>query len=197
MPLPLPPPVDGERKALPGEKFLYGGLSNALSGARVPAHPARVRPMHRAASTAQPPTAASSPDQLHDRTGVTTNPMDVLKVRLQMQNELAKQLPPGAAGTPPPPPPPRPQLGLLGMARAVVAAEGPRALMNGWQASVQREMTYSSIRMGLYDEVKALIAGALNALGWSQQQRCGHCCCHYCRHYCCCCRHYCCWCCCC
>lgn len=87
--------------------------------------------------------------------GVSTNPADVLKVRLQMQNELmVAELSKATSKAPQ-----QRQLSLLQMLRGVVTAEGPAALMNGWQASVMREMSYSAIRMGLYDEVKELLAG--------------------------------------
>jgi len=51
------------------------------------------------------------------------------------------------------------QLSLVQMLRSIVHNEGPAALMSGWQASVMREMSYSAIRLGLYDEVKEVIAG--------------------------------------
>lgn len=47
----------------------------------------------------------------------------------------------------------------VSMLRTILANEGPAVLMRGWQASVMREMSYSSIRMGLYDEVKAVLQG--------------------------------------
>jgi hypothetical protein len=48
----------------------------------------------------------------------------------------------------------------IGMVRSIVNKEGPAAFLAGWQASVMRELSYSAIRMGLYDEVKELLAGA-------------------------------------
>lgn len=80
----------------------------------------------------------------------------MLKVRLQMQNELSKKPAVGAAATAVQP---QQQLSLLQMARHMMRTEGWSSLMNGWQASVMREMSYSAIRMGLYDEVKDLMAG--------------------------------------
>ncbi|KAF6264115.1 mitochondrial carrier domain-containing protein [Scenedesmus sp. NREL 46B-D3] len=81
--------------------------------------------------------------------GVGTNPADVLKVRLQMQNELG-----AAAGR---------QATGLGAAGAAAAATPPQQLgllqMLKKIASVVRELSYSAIRMGLYDEVKELLAG--------------------------------------
>jgi hypothetical protein len=68
---------------------------------------------------------------------VTTNPADVLKVRLQMQNAGVT----ASSGVQ--------QLGLVQMLQHVWKTEGISGLMAGWQASVMREMTYSAIRMGL------------------------------------------------
>lgn len=110
-----------KRDPFPGEKFLYGGMANALGG-------------------------------------LGTNPADVLKVRLQMQNELGAAAGRQAAGPAAAAAAVRPQLGLLQMLKKVVNAEGPAALMYGWQASAMRELSYSAIRMGLYDEVKELLA---------------------------------------
>jgi hypothetical protein len=45
--------------------------------------------------------------------------------------------------------------------RSILQQEGAAAFMSGWQASVMRELSYSAIRMGLYDEVKELLAGVL------------------------------------
>jgi uncharacterized membrane protein YczE len=67
--------------------------------------------------------------------GVGTNPADVLKVRLQMQNELGaaaaaaagRQAAGSAAAAA------QPQLGLLQMLKKILKAEGPAALLYGWQ----------------------------------------------------------------
>lgn len=69
---------------------------------------------------------------------VTTNPADVLKVRLQMQNAGVTAASSGVQ-----------QLGFVQMLQHVWKTEGISGLMAGWQASVMREMTYSAIRMGL------------------------------------------------
>lgn len=47
--------------------------------------------------------------------------------------------------------------------RSILRQEGPAAFMSGWQASVMRELSYGAIRMGLYDEVKELLAGVARA----------------------------------
>lgn len=74
--------------------------------------------------------------------GVCTNPADVLKVRMQMHK--------GKDGAP---------VSAISMVRSILKAEGPAAFLSGWQASVMREMSYSAIRMGLYDEIKEVLAG--------------------------------------
>ncbi|GBF88117.1 mitochondrial substrate carrier family protein [Raphidocelis subcapitata] len=82
---------------------------------------------------------------------VITNPLDVLKTQLQIQGELAGR--PGAA-----PAPPAPGGRRLGMGRtmlALVRAEGPSALMRGVAPSMLREASYSTIRYGAYDPIKA------------------------------------------
>lgn len=76
--------------------------------------------------------------------GVATNPADVLKVRMQMHK--------GVNGAP---------VSAISMVRSIIKSEGPAAFMRGWQASVMREMSYSGIRMGLYDEVKDVLAGTV------------------------------------
>jgi hypothetical protein len=70
--------------------------------------------------------------------GVGTNPADVLKVRLQMQNELGaaagrQAAGPAAAATAAAATAQQPQLGLLQMLKQIVRAEGCAALMYGWQ----------------------------------------------------------------
>lgn len=177
------------RQPYPWEKFLYGGVSNAIAA-------------------------------------VTTNPTDVLKVRLQLQNELGQQ-PQAPAPAPalapvqtslndvikanlqkqpaPKQPVPKPPvmtpsmtfpsagravvsataqqpsmsasapagsramasaigtsepMGLARMAVHMVKTEGMSGLMRGWQPSVLREMSYSAIRMGLYDPMKEVLGGA-------------------------------------
>jgi solute carrier family 25 protein 14/30 len=68
--------------------------------------------------------------------------MDLVKVRM-----VTTPMAPGA---------PRPT--FLGTARAIVAAEGVATLWTrGVAASMMREASYSSIRMGLYDPVKHLV----------------------------------------
>jgi len=78
---------------------------------------------------------------------ICTIPLDTAKVRLQIQGSQLK------AGDP------IKYKGLLGTVRAVAAEEGPLALFKGLGAGLQRQMVFASIRIGLYDEVKALYVG--------------------------------------
>eukprot|EP01114_Cavostelium_apophysatum_P002865 TRINITY_DN12562_c0_g1_i1.p1 TRINITY_DN12562_c0_g1~~TRINITY_DN12562_c0_g1_i1.p1 ORF type:complete len:307 (-),score=35.96 TRINITY_DN12562_c0_g1_i1:12-932(-) len=80
------------------------------------------------------------------------NPMDVIKVRLQLQNQLKSShglhLHTNA-----------PYHGFLHAAARIFAEEGYfGGFMKGITASILRELSYSSLRMGLYDEVKSLIS---------------------------------------
>lgn len=111
-------------------------------------------PPDRASSTCLCPVYAHSYGGLANATGgFCTNPADVLKVRMQMHIGGA---PASATAT----------------VRSILHQEGPAAFMSGWQASVMRELSYSAIRMGLYDEVKELLAGVSTRLGLSGSLSC-------------------------
>ncbi|XP_078395236.1 mitochondrial brown fat uncoupling protein 1 [Cetorhinus maximus] len=76
-----------------------------------------------------------------------TFPLDTAKVRLQIQGETA-----GSSGA---------RLaksikyhGVWGTVATMVKTEGPRSLYNGLVAGLQRQMSFASIRIGLYDSVK-------------------------------------------
>lgn len=77
-----------------------------------------------------------------------TNPIDVIKVRLQLQGELA------AAGSGP-----REYRSVLGGLAHIVRQEGLGGLFRGVAPAVLREMTYSAIRLGLYEPFKDLLGG--------------------------------------
>uniref|UniRef100_A0A8C7BZ51 Uncoupling protein 3 n=2 Tax=Neovison vison TaxID=452646 RepID=A0A8C7BZ51_NEOVI len=75
-----------------------------------------------------------------------TFPLDTAKVRLQIQGE--KQVTQAAQ---------RPQYhGVLGTILTMVRTEGPRSLYSGLVAGLQRQMSFASIRIGLYDSAKQL-----------------------------------------
>lgn len=73
-----------------------------------------------------------------------TNPIDVTKIRLQMHGE-------GAAGTA--------SLGVVKTFYRIVQAEGIAGLYRGISASLVREMSYSGIRMGMYEPTKQMLGG--------------------------------------
>lgn len=77
-----------------------------------------------------------------------TNPLDVVKVRLQLQGELSASGSKEYSGW------------LSGMAR-IVAAEGPRGLYRGLAPSLLRESTYSAMRLGLYEPFRHTFSEAL------------------------------------
>ena len=76
-----------------------------------------------------------------------TFPLDVAKVRLQIQGEGA--MTPGLVKTGLPH-----NRGMFGMIVNIVQKEGPKSLYNGLCAGLQRQMCFASVRIGLYDSVK-------------------------------------------
>ncbi|XP_078514690.1 dicarboxylate carrier SLC25A8 [Lissotriton helveticus] len=74
-----------------------------------------------------------------------TFPLDTAKVRLQIQGE-SKSLPgqPRAAQ----------YRGVFGTISTMVKTEGPKSLYSGLVAGLQRQMSFASVRIGLYDSVK-------------------------------------------
>ncbi|NXG69785.1 UCP3 protein, partial [Baryphthengus martii] len=75
-----------------------------------------------------------------------TFPLDTAKVRLQIQGEVRIPRSPSTVE----------YRGVLGMLSAMVRTEGPRSLYRGLAAGLQRQMSFASIRIGLYDSVKQL-----------------------------------------
>ncbi|KAL6959455.1 Mitochondrial uncoupling protein 5 [Sarracenia purpurea var. burkii] len=105
--------------------------------------------------------------------GCSTHPLDLLKVRMQLQGEthapqtaanpavqslrpaLAFQTTsPGTIPVPPPQRPPVPRVGLIGVGIRIVQQDGVTALFSGVSATVLRQTLYSTTRMGLYDIMK-------------------------------------------
>ena len=80
-----------------------------------------------------------------------TNPIDVVKIRLQIQGEAAAAAAAGSASTP------KPTIGLLGMFVHVARTEGLMALQKGIVPSLLRETFYSSIRLSAYEPIRDLI----------------------------------------
>uniref|UniRef100_A0A8C4VN59 Uncoupling protein 2 n=1 Tax=Gopherus evgoodei TaxID=1825980 RepID=A0A8C4VN59_9SAUR len=71
-----------------------------------------------------------------------TFPLDTAKVRLQIQGE-SQQLTTAAQ-----------YKGVFGTIATMVKTEGPTSLYNGLVAGLQRQMSFASVRIGLYDSVK-------------------------------------------
>lgn len=79
-----------------------------------------------------------------------THPLDLLKVHLQTQQKATE--------------------GLLGMGAKVVRSEGFLGLYNGVSASILRQMTYSSVRFGVYEVVTSkLLEGRDDPLPFYQK----------------------------
>ncbi|KAK9678859.1 hypothetical protein RND81_11G237400 [Saponaria officinalis] len=97
--------------------------------------------------------------------GCSTHPLDLLKVRMQLQGEsspapaaahsvrpaLAFQSGPHSIHLPGPTPP---KAGLVSVGIKIVKQEGVAALYSGVSATVLRQTLYSTTRMGLYDILK-------------------------------------------
>lgn len=73
-----------------------------------------------------------------------TFPLDTAKVRLQIQGESKRAVTAKAAQ----------YRGVFGTMATMVKNEGPTSLYNGLVAGLQRQMSFASVRIGLYDSVK-------------------------------------------
>ena len=83
---------------------------------------------------------------------LVTFPLDTAKVRLQVRGEGGR----------------RRGLGLTATLSNILRLEGPTALYSGLVPGLQRQMAFSAIRIGLYDEVKTCYTARLG-VGESQQ----------------------------
>lgn len=100
--------------------------------------------------------------------GCTTHPLDLIKVRMQLQGESSaaaavRNIRPALAfhGTTAaahhihlPPPPPPPSVGPVAVGLRIVQQDGAAALFSGVSATLLRQTLYSTTRMGLYDVLK-------------------------------------------
>ncbi|NXS64510.1 UCP3 protein, partial [Brachypteracias leptosomus] len=75
-----------------------------------------------------------------------TFPLDTAKVRLQIQGEVWISRSTSLVQ----------YQGVLGTLSTMVRTEGPCSLYSGLVAGLQRQMSFASIRIGLYDSVKQL-----------------------------------------
>ncbi|CAJ0950613.1 unnamed protein product [Ranitomeya imitator] len=73
-----------------------------------------------------------------------TFPLDTAKVRLQIQGETKGLVNMKSSQ----------YKGVFGTISTMVKTEGPRSLYNGLVAGLQRQMSFASVRIGLYDSVK-------------------------------------------
>ncbi|CAN0877267.1 Mitochondrial uncoupling protein 4 [Linum grandiflorum] len=73
--------------------------------------------------------------------GCSTHPLDLIKVRMQLQGESS------AAPAPP-------SVGPVAVGMNILRSEGVAALFSGVSATVLRQTLYSTTRMGLYDVLK-------------------------------------------
>ncbi|XP_067937004.1 mitochondrial substrate carrier family protein ucpB-like [Watersipora subatra] len=86
---------------------------------------------------------------LSNSAGATVgNPMDVIKIRLQLDNELSSQR--GLK---------KKYYGMMRGMRILVLEEGYMAIWKGWSAAILREMSFSAIRMGAYEPIKYKLGG--------------------------------------
>ncbi|XP_072302507.1 dicarboxylate carrier UCP2 isoform X1 [Eucyclogobius newberryi] len=77
-----------------------------------------------------------------------TFPLDTAKVRLQIQGEAGKTAACKTSAVK--------YRGVLGTITTMVRTEGPRSLYSGLVAGLQRQMSFASVRIGLYDSVKQI-----------------------------------------
>ncbi|KAH6822616.1 uncoupling protein 5 [Perilla frutescens var. hirtella] len=93
--------------------------------------------------------------------GCTTHPLDLIKVRMQLQGEptaAVQSLRPamafhaGPSHTTVPLPPPR--VGPISVGLRIIQQDGAAALFSGVSATVLRQTLYSTTRMGLYEILK-------------------------------------------
>uniref|UniRef100_A0A7N0T6Z5 Uncharacterized protein n=1 Tax=Kalanchoe fedtschenkoi TaxID=63787 RepID=A0A7N0T6Z5_KALFE len=95
--------------------------------------------------------------------GCSTHPLDLIKVRMQLQGEAAAAAAPAAArpalafqhaGVQAVHLAPPPKMGPVALGVSIVRNQGVAALFSGVSATVLRQTLYSTTRMGLYDIMK-------------------------------------------
>jgi hypothetical protein len=85
---------------------------------------------------------------------ICTNPADIIKVRQQLQDTRARS-------------------NFFSIAKSMFRHEGVRSFANGVTATICREMTYSTIRMGTYESFRALYSSILPATSFSNKVAAG------------------------
>ena len=76
-----------------------------------------------------------------------SHPLDLIKVRMQIQGEAAASAAGGAEGA-------ATRVGMFGMGVNIFREGGPPALFRGLSASLFRQFFYSGVRFGVYDMLK-------------------------------------------
>lgn len=84
-----------------------------------------------------------------------TNPLDVVKVRLQMEKKLAS----GSTA-------PAKRMGMVSTGIAVVKNEGVTALWSGLGPSLARGFFFGGARLGMYTPIKAMLSGDSKTTGF-------------------------------
>ncbi|XP_029029427.1 dicarboxylate carrier SLC25A8-like [Betta splendens] len=84
-----------------------------------------------------------------------TFPLDTAKVRLQIQGESLEVRGHDMAK----------YRGVFGTINTMVRTEGPRSLYNGLVAGLHRQMSFASVRIGLYDSMKQFYAPGTESAG--------------------------------
>ncbi|TNN88630.1 Mitochondrial uncoupling protein 2 [Liparis tanakae] len=84
-----------------------------------------------------------------------TFPLDTAKVRLQLQGESQNLK--GASALK--------YRGVFGTITTMVRTEGARSLYNGLVAGLQRQMSFASVRIGLYDSMKQFYSRGTESAG--------------------------------
>lgn len=87
--------------------------------------------------------------------GSATHPLDLIKVRMQLQGEIAAPTSYLLAGVSPANIQSLQPKNALSVGRQVVQSEGVMALYSGVTASILRQVLYSSTRLGLYEVLKS------------------------------------------
>ncbi|KAF7809351.1 mitochondrial uncoupling protein 5-like [Senna tora] len=81
--------------------------------------------------------------------GCATHPLDLIKVRMQLQGETQAPKPALSSNVPP-------RIGPIAVGVRIIRQEGLAALYSGVSATVLRQCLYSTTRMGLYDYLKQI-----------------------------------------
>ncbi|XP_056139354.1 mitochondrial uncoupling protein 2-like isoform X1 [Lampris incognitus] len=94
---------------------------------------------------------------------LVTFPLDTAKVRLQIQGESKSSIEGQKVK----------YKGVFGTINTMVKTEGPSSLYNGLVAGLHRQMSFASVRIGLYDSMKQLYTKGSESAGIGSQLMAG------------------------